>query len=704
MTLAVTSKDIKVWPGYAYPLGAYFDGNGTNFSVFSEVAERIELCLFDSDGTETKINMPEVTGYCWHCYLPEIKNGQNYGYRVYGPWDPAKGLRCNPAKLLIDPYAKTINGLVKWDKAVFPYKEPDALSPPDSTDSAPFIPKSVVINPFFDWSNSHKPNIPLNETIIYETHVKGFSIKNTDIPEYMRGTYAALGSPAAIKYFEHLGVTSIELMPVHHFVQDDNLKQKGLNNYWGYNSIGYFSPHAAYSHAIESGEQVSEFKQMVKNLHHAGFEVILDVVYNHTAEGNHLGPMLSFKGFDNKAYYHLPEDHDEYYLDYSGTGNSLNLRHPNVLQLVMDSLRYWTVDMQIDGFRFDLAATLARELHMVDKLSSFFDVLHQDPILNQVKLIAEPWDIGEGGYQIGKFPTKWSEWNGRYRDSMRDYWRGELGSLGEMARRFSGSSDLYGDTGRRPFASINFVTAHDGFTLTDLVSYNQKHNEANKEDNKDGSDDNKSWNCGVEGPTDDPDIVNLRNKQRRNFITTLLLSQGIPMICGGDEIGRTKQGNNNTYCQDNDISWYQWENADKNFMEFVANLINIRKEHPVFHRRNWFRGELEKMEDISWHRPDGKKMEEKDWGIETKFLAIFLSGHLGYTDFVGEPISDDDFYIVFNASENKIDFILTCPHLDAIWEKIIDTVEAETQPGQFYKHDQKIMINEHSIMVFRRGK
>jgi glycogen operon protein len=702
MVIAATYKEIKVWPGNAYPLGATFDGNGTNFSVFSEVAERIELCLFDNEGTETRINMPEVTGYCWHCYLPEVKNGQRYGYRVYGPWDPANGLRCNPAKLLLDPYAKIIADSVKWDKAVFPYAEPNALSAPETTDSAPYMPKSVIMNPFFDWSNSHKPNISLHETIIYEAHVKGFSHKNPEIPESIRGTYAAIGHPASIKYFEHLGVTSIELMPVHHFIHDDFLLQKGLKNYWGYNTIGYFAPHDEYSSDVEIGEEVSEFKQMVRNLHQAGLEVILDVVYNHTAEGNHLGPMLSFKGFDNKAYYHLVEDQMEYYMDYSGTGNSLNLRHPNVLQLVMDSLRYWTVDMQVDGFRFDLAATLARELHTVDKLSSFFDVLHQDPILNQVKLIAEPWDIGEGGYQVGKFPTKWSEWNGRYRDSMRDYWRGELGFLGEMARRFSGSSDLYGNTGRRPFASINFVTSHDGFTLLDLVSYNGKHNEANKDDNRDGTDDNKSWNCGAEGPTDNPDIIRLRNKQRRNFMTTLLLSQGIPMIHGGDEIGRTKQGNNNTYCQDNDISWYSWENADQDFIEFVANLVNIRKEHPVFHRRNWFKGFLAEMEDISWHRPDGKKMEEKDWGIETKFLAVYLSGHVGYYDLVGEPVTDNDFYVIFNASENIIEFILACSFENAKWEKIIDTIENKTASGPIYSHNDKINIFDHSIMVFQR--
>ncbi|HBG27076.1 MAG: glycogen debranching enzyme GlgX [Planctomycetes bacterium GWF2_41_51] len=699
--LTATQKEVKVWPGNAYPLGATFDGNGTNFSVFSEVAERVELCLFDDDGiNETKVNLQEVTGYCWHCYLPEVKSGQRYGYRVYGPWDPANGHRCNPAKLLIDPYAKCIEGQVKWDRALFPYKDIDALSGLDEGNSAPFIPKAVVITPFFDWSTSHKPNIPLNEMVIYETHVKGFSIKNTDIPEEYRGTYLGISHPSSIRYFEKLGVTSIELMPVHHFVHNDNLLRKGLRNYWGYNSIGYFAPHSEYCYSEEIGEQVSEFKQMIKNLHEAGFEVILDVVYNHTAEGNHLGPMLSFKGFDNKAYYHLVKDKNEYYMDYSGTGNSLNLRHPNVLQLVMDSLRYWTIEMQVDGFRFDLAATLARELHSVEKLSSFFDVLHQDPILNQVKLIAEPWDVGEGGYQIGKFPPKWSEWNGKYRDSMRDYWRGELGFLGELARRFSGSSELYSSTGRRPFASINFITAHDGFSLTDLVSYNGKHNKDNLDDNKDGTDDNKSWNCGAEGPTEDENIVKLRDKQRRNFMTTLMLSQGIPMLLGGDELGRTKNGNNNTYCQDNDISWYDWEIIDETFLDYVSNLVKFRREHPVFRRRNWFKGTLAEMEDIGWHRPDGKEMEEKDWGLETKFLAVFLSGHLGYADSMGEPIIDNDFYVVFNASENKIDFVLNCPFENAEWEKIFDTSEEKMLEGQVFARNQTITINEHSMMVF----
>lgn len=697
--LTATQKELKVWPGNAYPLGATFDGNGTNFSVFSEVAEKVELCLFDEFNEETRVQLQEVTGFCWHCYLPEVKPGQRYGYRIYGPWEPANGHRCNPAKLLIDPYAKCIEGQVKWDRAVFPYRNPDALSEPDAGNSAPFVPKSVVITPYFDWSTSHKPNIPLHEMVIYETHVKGFSIKNLKIPEELRGTYLGISHPSSIRYFERLGVTSIELMPVHHFVHDNLLLDKGLRNYWGYNSIGYFAPHSEYTHSAQVGEQVSEFKQMVKSLHDAGLEVILDVVYNHTAEGNHLGPMLSFKGFDNAAYYHLVHDHKEYYMDYSGTGNSLNLRHPNVLQLVMDSLRYWVTEMQVDGFRFDLASTLARELHSVEKLSSFFDVLHQDTILSQVKLIAEPWDVGEGGYQVGKFPPKWSEWNGKYRDSMRDYWRGELGFLGEMAKRFSGSSDLYSNTGRRPFASINFITAHDGFSLADLVSYDGKHNEANLDDNRDGTNENKSWNCGAEGPTDDENIIKLRNKQRRNFMMTLMLSQGIPMILGGDEIGRSKGGNNNTYCQDNELSWYIWEDIDVKFLEYVSKLIMFRREHPVFHRRNWFKGTLGEMEDIGWHRTDGKEMEEKDWGIETKFISVFLSGHLGYADMVGEPIVDKDYYIVFNASENMIDFVLTCPFENAKWKKIFDTSEEEVQE-QIYNRGEPITINDHSMMVF----
>jgi len=698
----IKGEKFKIWPGIAYPMGARFDGNGTNFSVFSEVAERVELCLFDEKGNETRIDLPEVTGYCWHGYFHDLKPGQRYGYRVHGPWDPASGHRCNPSKLLIDPYAMAIEGQVKWDKAIYPYKSQDAGSEPDTTDSAPFMPKSVVVNPYFDWSNSHKPNIVIYEMIIYETHVKGFSIKNMELPEDIRGTYMAMGHPSAIKYFQSLGVTSIELMPCHHFIHDEILLRKGLRNYWGYNSIGYFAPHSEYSMSKEDGDQVSQFKQMVKNLHNAGLEVILDVVYNHTAEGNHLGPMLSFKGFDNQAYYRLKDDEKQYYIDYSGTGNSLNLRHPNVLQLVMDSLRYWVVEMQVDGFRFDLAATLARELQAVDRLSSFFDVLNQDPVLNQVKLIAEPWDIGEGGYQVGKFPTKWSEWNGKYRDNMRDYWRGELGSLGEMARRFSGSSDLYGITGRRPFASINFITAHDGFSLTDLVSYNNKHNEPNLDNNRDGTDDNKSWNCGVEGPTDDENIIKLRNRQRRNFMTTLMLSQGIAMILGGDEMGRTKQGNNNTYCQDNELSWYDWEKYDKDFREFVTYLIHIRREHAVFRRRDWFKGNLGEMNEIGWFRPDGREMAEKDWGIETKFLAVFLNGNIGYTDLAGEAIKDNDFYIIFNASENKIEFILTHKETDSHWEKIIDTYEDKQTDHQFYSTNQKININDHSMLVFKR--
>ena len=549
---------MQIWPGKPYPLGATFDGAGTNFSLFSELAERVELCLFDDQGVETRVDLPESTALCWHGYLPSVRPGQLYGYRVHGPWAPDHGQWCNPSKLLLDPYAKAVDGLWDWSEAIFPYHFSEPENSKNELDSAAFVAKSVVINPFFDWANDRPPATPWHRTVVYEAHVKGFSRTHPGIPEDLRGTYAGMAHPVAIDYLKNLGITAVELLPVHQFVQDSTLADKGLRNYWGYNSIGYLAPHNEYSSAGQRGEQVQEFKQLVKTMHQAGIEVILDVVYNHTAEGNHLGPMLSFRGIDNPAYYRLVPDNCRYYMDYTGTGNTLNMQHPHVLQLMMDSLRYWVLEMHVDGFRFDLAATLARELHDVDRLSSFFDLIQQDPVVSQVKLIAEPWDIGEGGYQVGNFPPLWSEWNGKYRDTVRDFWRGTDQTLAEFAYRFTGSSDLYQGTARRPYASVNFITAHDGFSLRDLVSYNDKHNEANGEDNRDGESHNRSWNLGVEGPTDDPEILALRARQTRNFLTTLFLSQGVPMLVGGDEIGRTQRGNNNAYCQDNEISWYDW--------------------------------------------------------------------------------------------------------------------------------------------------
>lgn len=700
---------MRIWPGEAYPLGAVFDGNGTNFSIFSEVAERVELCLYDEQGNESKVDLPEITAYCWHGYLPDIKPGQRYGYRIHGPWEPEKGHRCNPAKLLIDPYARAIEGCVNWDNAVFPYKQGQDKPIRDDSDSAPFVPKSVVVNPYFDWGGCVKPDVPLHETIIYELHTKGFTVKHPDIPDELKGTYAGLGHPASIEYLKNLGITSVELMPVHQFVHNHYLTERGLRNYWGYNSIGYFAPHSEYCSSGQTGHQVGEFKQMVKNLHEAGLEVILDVVYNHTAEGNHLGPMFSFKGIDNNSYYRLKSDQPNYYMDYTGTGNSLNLRHPNVLQLVMDSLRYWAIEMQVDGFRFDLAATLARELHDVERLSSFFDVIHQDPVLSQTKLIAEPWDIGEGGYQVGKFPPKWSEWNGKYRDSMRDYWRSQPGLVGELAKRFSGSSDLYENTGRRPYASVNFITAHDGFTLHDLVSYNNKHNEANGEDNKDGTDDNRSWNCGVEGETDDENINKLRIKQKRNFLVTLLLSQGIPMITGGDETGRTQKGNNNAYCQDNELSWFDWENTDDNLREFTRAVIELRKEHPVFYRRDWFQGrEIWKIgvKDIGWYRTDGEEMTEDDWGNpENKFLGVYLCGQLDCLDAKGEPLSDNDFFIAFNSGGQSVEFVIPGRDGKGKWEKVLTTEgEYDTKEPSRFESNSKVSMAEHSMVVLKNVK
>lgn len=618
---------MKIWPGKAYPLGANWDGAGTNFALFSENATEVELCLFNGL-EETRIKLPEVSDFSWHGYLPGIGLGQRYGFRVHGLYDPPAGHRFNPAKLLLDPYAKAIEGSVKWDDALHGYCAGDnnADLSQDDRDSAVFMPKCVVVDPAFHWDGDQQLRIPWSETIIYELSVKGFTALHPEIPKYLRGTYAGLASPAAIDYFLSLGVTAVELMPIHHHVSERHLVAQGLNNYWGYNSIGYFAPDSRYASSSEPGH-VIEFKAMVKALHQAGIEVILDVVYNHTAEGNQLGPTLCFRGIDNASYYRLQPHNLRYYTDYTGCGNTLNMTHPRALQLLMDSLRYWILEMHVDGFRFDLAAALARGLHDVDRLGSFFDIIHQDPVISQVKLIAEPWDLGEGGYQIGNFPPGWAEWNGKYRDCVRDYWRGVDQTLGELAYRFTGSSDLYERSGRRPFASINFITAHDGFTLHDLVSYNEKHNEANGENNRDGESYNRSWNCGVEGSTEDPKINELRSRQKRNFLATLFLSQGVPMLLSGDERGRTQKGNNNAYCQDNEISWLDWSRTDWTLLEFTQQLIQFRKKHPIFRRRHWFHGRPihgSNIFDIEWFTVKGKEMSEEDWNTGyAKSLGVF---------------------------------------------------------------------------------
>jgi glycogen operon protein len=696
---------MQMWPGQPYPLGAFYDGAGTNFSIFSEVAETVELCLFDDEGNETRHELPEVTALCWHGYLPNVGPGQRYGFRVHGPYNPAEGLRCNPNKLLLDPYAKAVEGEVQWDQAVFPY----TFGKPDSrndADSAPFVPKGVVHSPWFDWAHDRHPRTPLHETVVYEVHVKGFTARHPDIPEEQRGTYAGLAHPVAIDYLTGLGVTAVELLPVHQFVHDSTLAEKGLRNYWGYNSIGFLAPQNDYSSSGQLGQQVQEFKQMVKTLHEAGIEVILDVVYNHTAEGNHLGPILSFKGIDNQAYYRLVDGDRRHYYDTTGTGNSLNMRHPHVLQLIMDSLRYWVEEMHVDGFRFDLAATLARQFHEVDRLSAFFDLIQQDPVVSQVKLIAEPWDLGEGGYQVGNFPPQWSEWNGKYRDTVRDFWRGEHATLAEFAYRLTGSSDLYEGTGRRPYASVNFVTAHDGFTLNDLVSYNDKHNQANGEDNNDGESHNRSWNSGAEGPTDDPEVNALRRRQRRNFLTTLLLSQGIPMLLGGDEFGRTQQGNNNAYCQDNEISWFDWADKDEELCELTTRLIRYRRDHPNFRRRRFFQGRAihgSGCSDIAWFRPDGTEMDEVDWeqGF-AKSIAVFLNGSAIPTPGSrGERIVDDDFLLLFNAGEDDIEFTLPPAQFGERWSRELDTAEGWVD-GPDAKAGDVVDVVARSVVVFRR--
>jgi len=689
----------EAWPGRSYPLGARYDGAGTNFSLFSEVAEAVELCLFD-EGEETRVTLEEVDAFCWHAYLPGALPGQRYGYRVHGPWAPHEGHRCNPNKLLIDPYAKAIEGAVDWAEACFTYRFSDPSTRNDD-DSAPHIPKAVVHNPYFDWGNDRPPDVALHETIIYETHLKGFTQTHPDVPEALRGTYAGMAHPAAIDYLQSLGITTLELLPVHQFVQDSSLRDRHLRNYWGYNSIGFFAPHNEYSSSGDVGQQVQEFKTLVRSLHEANIEVILDVVYNHTAEGNHLGPTLSFKGIDNRAYYRLVPDNPEFYFDTTGTGNSLNVRHPHTLQLIMDSLRYWVHDMHVDGFRFDLAATLARQFHEVDRLAAFFELIQQDPIVSQVKLIAEPWDVGEGGYQVGNFPPLWSEWNGRYRDTVRDFWRGEPAKIGEMAMRLTGSSDLYRANTRRPLASVNFVTAHDGFTLHDLVSYNEKHNEANGEDNNDGENHNRSWNCGVEGPTTDPDILECRRRQQRNLLATLMLSQGVPMLLGGDEIGRTQQGNNNGYCQDNEISWFHWESVDSDLLEFTRRLIAFRRQHPVFHRRRWFHGRpIRGTVDISWFRPDGQEMSDEDWEAGfARAIGLYLNGDaIAEKDQRGQPVTDDSFVVLLNTGDT-LEWTLPAQWASS-WEESLRTAP-EGERG-LKSPAGPVLLPQRSILVLRK--
>jgi isoamylase len=698
---------MESWPGSAYPLGATFDGSGTNFAIFSEAAERVVLCLFGEKGAETRVELTEVDAYVWHCYLPQVQPGQRYGYRVYGPYDPENGSRFNPNKLLLDPYAKATSGTIDWDQSLFSYNFGDPDSRNDDN-SAKHMMTGVVINPFFDWSGDRVLDIPYNETVIYEAHVKGLTQLNPEVPREQRGTYAGVAHPAVIEHLKKLGVTAIELMPVHQFVQDSTLLEKGLSNYWGYNTIGFFAPQSSYSSAGERGQQVQEFKGMVKSLHAAGIEVILDVVYNHTAEGNHLGPTISFRGIDNAAYYRLMDDDKRYYMDYTGTGNTLNVRHPHSLQLIMDSLRYWATEMHVDGFRFDLASALAREFYDVDKLSTFFELVQQDPVISQVKLIAEPWDVGPGGYQVGNFPAQWTEWNGKYRDTVRDFWRGEPASLGEFASRFTGSADLYEHSGRRPVASINFVTAHDGFTIRDLVSYNEKHNEANGEDNNDGESHNRSWNSGVEGPTNDPVILELRARQQRNFLATLLLSQGVPMLLHGDEIGRTQQGNNNTYAQDSEISWVHWDQADVPLNEFTAAVTRLRKEHPTFRRSRFFdgrpvrRGKGEPLPDIVWLNSDAREMEPEEWDAPlSRSVGVFLNGQgIRGRDQRGQRIIDVNFLVYFNADSQDVDFVLPPGEYSQSWDVVIDSA-GQAADGPLRSANEKVRVLAKSLVVLR---
>ena len=695
---------MQVWPGSPYPLGATYDGRGTNFAIFSEVAERVQLCLFDEVHLEERIELAEVDAHVWHCYLPQVEPGQRYGYRVHGPYDPASGLRCNPNKLLLDPYAKATEGRLAWGQSLFAYNFGDENSRNDD-DSADRMMYSVVINPFFDWTGDRRLNTPYNESLIYEAHVKGLTELHPDVPEELRGTYAGLAHPAVVKHLKSLGVTAVELMPVHQFLHDAHLLEEGLSNYWGYNSIGYFAPHAEYSSATDLGGQVQEFKGMVKTLHEAGIEVILDVVYNHTAEGNQLGPTISFRGIDNAAYYRLVDNQRQYYMDYTGTGNSLNVGNPHALQLVMDSLRYWVLEMHVDGFRFDLASALAREFYDVDRLAAFFELVQQDPVISQVKLIAEPWDVGPGGYQVGNFPPQWSEWNGKFRDAVRDFWRGEP-NLGEFAARIAGSADLYEHSGRRPVASVNFVTAHDGFTLHDLVSYNDKHNEANGEGNRDGESFNRSWNHGVEGPTTDPVVLAARAREQRNFLTTLLLSQGVPMLLHGDELGRTQGGNNNTYAQDSGVSWVHWDAMDTPLMEFTATVARLRAEHPTFRRKRFFTGtavrvgDEQRLNDIVWLHPDGRPMEDGDWSApNARSLGMYLNGHgIPSTDETGNPITDTHALLYFNAGQDAVQVTLPADEYAFAWDVAVDTAADSVEATPLQAGASRELAG-HSLLV-----
>ncbi|WP_312348157.1 glycogen debranching protein GlgX [Actinomyces sp.] len=697
---------MQTWPGTPYPLGATFDGSGTNFALFSSVAERVELCLLDEERTEQRVEMTEMDAFVWHVYLPEVRPGQRYGYRIHGPFDPGSGDRCDPSKLLLDPYAKAIDGQITTSNTLYSYDFEDPTKP-NNEDSVHDNMVSVVINPYFDWGHDRPPAHDYSESIIYEAHLRGMTMQHPDVPEHLRGTYAGMAHPAIIDHLTRLGVTTVELMPVHQFVNDPVLQERGLSNYWGYNTIGFFAPHNAYSASGSTGEQVTEFKAMVKALHAAHMEVILDVVYNHTAEGNHMGPTLSFKGIDNASYYRLVDGDRQHYFDTTGTGNSLLMSSPHVLQLIMDSLRYWVTEMHVDGFRFDLASTLARQFAEVDRLSAFFDLIHQDPIISQVKLIAEPWDVGADGYQVGGFPPLWSEWNGQYRDTVRDFWRGEFSSLPQFASRLAGSADLYEHTGRKPVASINFVTAHDGFTMRDLVSYNEKHNEANGEDNNDGESNNRSWNCGVEGPTEDPEVIALRARQHRNFLTTMIFSQGVPMILHGDEFGRTQQGNNNTYCQDNPISWMDWHltPTQEDLLEFSRRLIHLRREHPVMRRRRFFKGAATRggesdLGEVEWFTPGGTHMTEEEWNQPwARAAMVFYNGSaIGEPDRFGERIVDDDFLFLVNAAPEDVDFVLPAPVYGEVWKTVVNTHD-DTDLSEYHSGETVHVPSRTSLIL-----
>jgi isoamylase len=712
----VTDDAPRTRPGRPYPLGATWDGAGVNFALFSEHATAVALCLFDEDdpGKEVRqIRIEERTDQVWHVYVPGIRPGALYAYRVNGAYEPAQGHRFNAAKALLDPYAKAIAGTLEWHDALFGYRvgDPAGDHVPDDRDSAPYLPKSVVVDPAFDWEDDRPPLTRWSRTVIYEVHVKGFTRLHPDVPPPLRGTYAGLASDAAVGHLTGLGVTAVELLPVHHSVTEKYQADRGLTNYWGYNSIGFFCPDSRFSSSGNRGQQVAEFKGMVKRLHRAGIEVILDVVYNHTAEGNHLGPTLCFRGIDNEAYYRLSPEDPRIYVDYTGCGNTLNMRHPRTIQLLMDSLRYWVLEMHVDGFRFDLAAALARELHDVDRLSAFFDVIHQDPVISQVKLIAEPWDLGRGGYQVGNFPVGWAEWNGKYRDTIRRYWRGDPGQVAELAYRLTGSSDLYEMGGRRPYASVNFVTAHDGFTLADLVSYNEKHNEANGEANRDGTDDNGSWNCGVEGPTDDPTIIALRERQMRNFLATLFLSQGIPMLLGGDEMARTQRGNNNSYCQDNELSWFHWPPTEtgRRLFEFTRRLIRFKHTNPVFHRRMFFQGRRiqgSAVKDLAWFRPDGQEMTDEEWQNSlSRCLGLRLAGDaIEEVDDMGEPIVGDTFLVLLNAHHEPVPFVLPAHETRVTWEPVLDTRDWNGDAERpFLRTGDRYELEGRSLAVLRLG-